>query len=85
VILSSIFVAAAVVTLLHYGRDRGRRALPLAAMFAFLALARASGDGDRQFWADLLAGASGLAHLALLVPRHAPEKEARPAVAKPSS
>ena len=74
-ILTSILVAASVVTLLHYGRVRRARALPLAAMFAFLGLARAQDTIAAQFWWDLLASACGLAHLALLVPRHVPTKD----------
>jgi hypothetical protein len=74
VILTSVFVAASVVTLMHYTRVRRLRALPLAGMFAFLALARTqSHPTSLGFWADLLAAACGFAHLMLLVPRHAPE------------
>jgi hypothetical protein len=73
-ILASFFLAGSVVTLMHYWRVRRWRALPLAAMFALLGLARTQPyDSRGQFWSDLGAGAAGLVHLALLVPRHAPE------------
>ena len=79
-LLASVFVAAGIVTLLHYARVRRWRALPLAGFFALLGLARAAACGSElQFWSDLLAAGSGLAHLALLVPRHAPEKGERAA------
>jgi hypothetical protein len=78
VILTSVYVAAAVITLMHYGRVRRLRALPLAAMFAFLGLARTqSHPTDLAFWADLGAAACGFAHVMLLVPRTAPEPGAR--------
>jgi hypothetical protein len=70
-----MFVGATIITLMHYWRVRRFRALPLAGMFALLAMARLNDGKPLQFWCDLLAGASGLAHLGLLVPRHAPERD----------
>ncbi|HEY7512035.1 MAG TPA: hypothetical protein VIG50_17375 [Vicinamibacteria bacterium] len=69
--LVAFFVAATVVTLLQLLRLRDRRALPLLAMFALLALGHFRGAGDG--WGRLFhfgAGAAGLAALVAVSPRH---------------
>ena len=69
--LVAFFVAATVVALLQYLRLRDRRALPLLAMFALLALGHFRGAWDgwgRVF--HLAAGVAGLGALVAVSPRH---------------
>jgi hypothetical protein len=65
--MDGLFVAAAVVAVVQFGRLRDRRLVPLALMMAFLAGAEAREGWDpwrRRF--QVAALASGLALLALL-------------------
>jgi hypothetical protein len=65
--MDGLFVAAAVVAVVQFGRLRDRRLVPLALMMAFLAGAFSREDWDpwrRRFQAAALA--SGLALVALL-------------------
>jgi hypothetical protein len=67
----AFFVASTVVTLMQYLRLRDRKLLPLLALFSFLGLAHSRGEWDpwgRVF--HFAAGASGLALLVALSPRH---------------
>ncbi len=71
----ALFVAAAVVTLMQLFRTRERRLLPLATLFALLALAHSREDWD--LWKQryhLAAGAAGLVLLVMLSPRHRPTR-----------
>jgi hypothetical protein len=68
--LTGLFVGATVAALLHFARVRERRALLLAAMFAFQyqALAREWFDPWRDVFQAAVC-AAGLALLLLLTPR----------------
>lgn len=67
-----LYVAATVVTLMQLLRRHERRLLPLLALFACLALARALGQGSRgAVGFEVAAVAAGLVLLAMLTPRHA--------------
>ena len=71
--MDGLFVAAAVVAVVQFGRLRDRRLVPLALLMAFLAGAEAREGHDpwrRRFQAGALA--SGLALLALLSTGDAP-------------
>jgi hypothetical protein len=66
-----LYVAATVVTLMQLLRRHERRQVPLLALFACLAVARALGPGSA--WAtgfEIAAIAAGLVLLAMLTPRH---------------
>ena len=67
--LAAFYVAATVVTLMHYVRVRDHRVLPLLAMFACLFVAHAQADWFAARPWHLAAGVAGLAQLLLLTPR----------------
>jgi TRAP-type uncharacterized transport system fused permease subunit len=66
-----LYVAATVVTLMQLLRRHERRLLPLLALFACLAVARALGPWSAWASAFEVAGiGAGLVLLAMLTPRH---------------
>jgi hypothetical protein len=71
----AFFIAATVVTLLQFVRVRERRLLPLIALFALTAAGHNLEEGSA--WsrlAHMSAGASGLALVVMLTPRHTPPR-----------
>jgi hypothetical protein len=73
----AFFVAATVVTILQYLRVREKRLLPLMAAFALTAAGHCAEGG----WSRLLhmaGGASGLALVVMLAPRHVHPSEKPP-------
>ena len=74
--LQSFFIAATVVALLHFLRNRELRRLPLLLMLALLAIAHHQGDWTAARPWHFAAGLAGLAQLALF-PTRASQGEPR--------
>ncbi len=67
--LQSFYIAATVVALLHFLRNRDLRRLPLLLMLALLAVAHYQADWIAARPWHFAAGAAGLLQLAVLQPR----------------
>jgi hypothetical protein len=71
----AFFVAATVVTTLQFLRVRERRLLPLLGLFALTAVGHSLDDTGWGRFFLLAGGASALALVVMLAPRHVPPPE----------